>query len=338
MIPQTIDAWQILSWQQELSRAVTDPGELLELLALDRRQLSIALQASMDFPLRVPRPYINRIRPGDPDDPLLLQILPTGRELEQVPGYSTDPLQERQNNPVPGVVHKYHGRVLLIVSPACAINCRYCFRRHFDYGENTQGRGDWERAIHYIAGDPGISEVIYSGGDPLVANDRHLRWLTERLAAINHLRRLRVHTRLPVVIPSRIDSHCLEWMTATRLQPLVVIHSNHAREIDGPVKAAISRLNETGIRVLNQSVLLRGINDDPAALEDLSETLFDAGVLPYYLHLLDRVSGAAHFGVDRRRALEIHRILQARLPGYLVPRLVEELPGAPGKTLLGCSA
>jgi len=334
MIPQSIKAWQTLSWQEELRSAVTDASELLSILELDRRQLTPIQQASLQFPLRVPRSFLARIRPGDPADPLLLQILPASQELQTSPGYSDDPLEEGSSNPLPGLVHKYRGRVLLIVSPACAVNCRYCFRRHFDYAGNTPGRVGWQPAIDYIAADSSITEVIYSGGDPLAANDRQLRWLTERLADISHLQRLRVHSRLPVVMPSRIDEDCLSWLTASRLKPLMVIHSNHANEIDQQVRDAVSRLSGAGIPVLNQSVLLRDINDSVPALARLSETLFDAGVLPYYLHLLDPVRGAAHFAVEVERARQIFAELHALLPGYLLPRLVQERPSAPGKTLL----
>lgn len=334
MIPQTIEAWQTLSWQQELSAAVTDRQELLQLLELESDQLSQAQQACLDFPLRVPRPFLQRVRRGDPKDPLLLQILPVDSELASIPGFSADPLAEADSNPVPGIIHKYAGRLLMVVSPACAINCRYCFRRHFAYDDNNPGRQAWQNAIDYIARDQGIAEVIFSGGDPLAASDRQLLWLVRQIEAIDHVQRLRIHTRLPIVIPARIDEHCLGWLTGSRLQTVVVIHCNHANEIDPAVGIAIHKLRSAGINVLNQTVLLRGVNDSVPALQHLSEALFTMGVLPYYLHLPDPVAGTAHFSVPLERARELFRQLHALLPGYLVPRLVREVAGAQGKSLL----
>ena len=331
MIQQRVAAWQPRDWQSELAAAVRDPRELAELLDLPVSALVGADTAACGFPLRVPRPYVARMRPGDPQDPLLLQVLPTGAELIATPGYGEDPLAERSANPIPGLIHKYFGRVLLILSPACAIHCRYCFRRHFDYAGNTPGRTGWQAALDYIRGDDSISEVIYSGGDPLAVGDSLLVRLTEQLAAIPHLKRLRVHTRLPVVIPARIDTACVAWLAGTRLHASVVLHVNHANELDTHVAAAAGALRAAGVTVLNQSVLLAGVNDRVECLTALSETLFSAGILPYYLHLLDRVQGAAHFAIERARAVELHRAMLARLPGYLVPRLVEEVPGLPCK-------
>lgn len=331
MIQQRVAAWQPRDWQGELAAAVRDPRELAELLDLPVSALVGSDAGECGFPLRVPRPYVARMGRGDPRDPLLLQVLPTHAELIATPGYAEDPLDEHAANPVPGLIHKYFGRVLLILSPACAIHCRYCFRRHFDYAGNTPGRAGWQAALDYIRRDDSISEVIYSGGDPLAAGDALLAWLTEQLAAIPHLKRLRIHTRLPVVIPARIDATCLTWIAGTRLQTSVVLHANHANELDADVAAAVRSLRAAGVTVLNQSVLLVGVNDCAQRLATLSETLFSIGVLPYYLHLLDRVQGAAHFAVDRQRAVEIHHGLLARLPGYLVPRLVEEVPALPHK-------
>lgn len=334
MIPHTAHPWHARPWQQELADAVRDPRELFELLDLDPQLLAAALTAHGNFAVRVPRPYLARMRRGDIDDPLLRQVLPDGRELENVPGYVSDPLGEQHTNPVPGLIHKYRSRVLLIVSPVCAINCRYCFRRDFAYDENRPTRAQWQPALDYIAARPEINEVIYSGGDPLATNDRQLLQLTTQIAAIPHVRRLRVHTRLPVVIPSRIDATCLEWLTTTRLSPLVVLHINHPNEIADDVCDAVRRLSNTGITVLNQSVLLTGVNDNEQTLIGLSEKLFEAGIMPYYLHLLDPVAGAAHFDVPSARARALYRSLLAALPGYLVPRLVREKPGASSKTPL----
>ncbi|TNF06456.1 MAG: EF-P beta-lysylation protein EpmB, partial [Gammaproteobacteria bacterium] len=284
-----------------------------------------------DFPLRVPMAYLHKIEKGNPHDPLLRQVLPLGTELLATPGYNNDPLEELNANPVPGLVHKYHGRVLLIVSPNCAVNCRYCFRRHFPYGDNKPGRSEWQQALDYIAADPSISEVIFSGGDPLAASDRQLEWLTSQLHEIDHVKRLRIHTRLPVVIPDRITDHLLQWLGDTRLFTSLVIHSNHANELDKNVRNALARLRSTGTTLLNQTVLLAGINDASEILARLSERLFEGGVLPYYLHQLDHIAGAAHFAVPDERARSLHQELLAILPGYLVPRLVRELPGIPYK-------
>ncbi len=334
MIHRTAATWQSPRWQDELANLIRRPAELLEMLELDPALLPDALTASADFPLRLPRSYAARMRKGDINDPLLRQVLPLGEELLAAPGYSADPLGEQESNPHPGLIHKYRGRVLLIVSGSCAINCRYCFRRHFPYQDNRPGRQDWQAALDYIAASDDITEVIYSGGDPLSAPDSQLRWLTEQVVAIPQVQRLRIHSRLPVVLPSRIDEGCLEWLTGHRLQTVMVIHSNHANELNSEVGQALTQLREASVTLLNQAVLLRGVNDSVETLEALSETLFRHGVLPYYLHLLDRVAGASHFEVPQDRALQLHRLLQLRLPGYLVPKLVREDAGAGAKTLL----
>lgn len=271
------------------------------------------------------------MRPGDPRDPLLLQVLPTAAEMEPVQGFSTDPLGETGASPRPGVLHKYAGRVLVVVSGACGVHCRYCFRRHFPYAEHGMGAEERARVVEYVAVDASIREVIFSGGDPLSVADDKLAALARKLAEIPHLKRLRIHSRLPVVLPERIDDDLLAWLTGTRLKPVMVLHANHGREIDEAVAAAVGRLREAGVTVLNQAVLLAGVNDGADALEELSDRLFDAGVLPYYLHLLDPVAGAAHFDVPEDRARGILEELAARLPGYLVPKLVREVAGAPAK-------
>jgi EF-P beta-lysylation protein EpmB len=321
-------------WQRELAAAVRDPAALLARLGLAAADVPGLAGAAADFPLLVPEPYLARIRPGDPRDPLLLQVLPQGRELEPAPGFGPDPLGERAAMTVPGVLHKYRGRVLLVAGGACAVHCRYCFRRHFPYGEAHPAPDAWGAALDYLAARPEVSEVILSGGDPLLLPDRALARLAGRLAALPHLRRLRVHTRLPVVLPSRVQPSLLDWLAGGRLQPVVVIHANHPRELDGAVAHALADLAGAGVRLLNQSVLLRGVNDDAAVLAALSEALCEAGVLPYYLHLLDPVQGAAHFQVPQPEARALHAALRARLPGYLVPRLVREEPGAPAKVPL----
>ena len=330
MIPRSAD------WKNALADAVRDPAELLALLGLPRELLPGARRAAAAFPLRVPRGYVARMRPGDPEDPLLRQVLPLDAETQPAPGYRTDPLAEVGSSPCPGLLHKYRGRALLVTTGACAVHCRYCFRRHFPYADDNPASDDWQAALDYLHGDPGLHEVILSGGDPLLLDDRRLAELVERLAALPHLRRLRIHSRLPVVLPERVDAALLAWLTAAPVPVVWVVHSNHANELDAEVGAALAALREGGATLLNQSVLLRGVNDTPEALARLSEALFARGVLPYYLHLLDRVEGAAHFEVPEGQALALRDRLKRALPGYLVPRLVREQPGWPHKTeLLG---
>ncbi|MDI5921613.1 EF-P beta-lysylation protein EpmB [Halomonas sp. LR5S13] len=321
-------------WQTQLARAIRDPHELCRRLGLDEAFWPGAERGHALFEVRVPEAYLARIRPGDPSDPLLRQVLPLAEEALVAPGYVADPLEEAEHAPAPGLIHKYPGRVLLIASPACAVNCRYCFRRHFPYEENAPSRAQWETTLDHLRDDATLHEAILSGGDPLAASDRQLAWLVERLAAIPHLRRLRIHTRLPVVIPDRIDDVLLGWLGATRLQKVMVLHINHANEIDEAVIAACRRLSAAGVTLLNQSVLLRGVNDGIAPLAALSERLFEAGILPYYLHVLDPVAGAAHFDVADDEARELVAGLREVLPGFLMPRLVREIPGEASKTPL----
>lgn len=321
-------------WQQSLKNLITDAGELLRMLELDAPPGGVSPEVLKQFPVKVPREFARRMRPGDPNDPLLRQVLPLGEEEDHTAGFTIDPLSEADFNPQPGILHKYQGRILLMAAPHCAIHCRYCFRRHFPYDANTPGRQAWEQSLQWIADNPQISEVIYSGGDPLAASDRHLAWLTEKVSGIPHVSRLRIHTRVPVVIPSRVDDALIDWLDATRLQTVMVIHANHADEIDQTVVSAMQRLRQSGVTLLNQSVLLKGVNDSADALVALSEKLFSAGVLPYYLHLLDKVQGVAHFDVSASRARELVQEIRGRLPGYLVPRLVAEIAGQPAKTPL----
>ncbi len=322
------------AWQAQLAGAIRDPRELCRRLGLASDWVPGAEAGHALFEVRVPEAYLARIRPGDPADPLLRQVLPLGEEAEAAPGYVADPLEEADHTPRRGLIHKYAGRVLLIASPACAVNCRYCFRRHFPYEENAPSRAQWEETLAYLHDDASIQEAILSGGDPLAASDRQLAWLVERLEGIPHLRRLRLHTRLPVVIPDRIDGALLDWLGGTRLQKVMVLHINHAREIDAAVVEACRRLQAAGVTLLNQSVLLQGVNDDVEALAALSERLFEAGILPYYLHVLDPVAGAAHFDVTDDAARELVAELRRRLPGFLMPRLVREVPGEASKTPL----
>jgi len=334
MILTSLPSRQPPAWQQALQDAVSDPAELLGLLRLGPEWLEPARAAARRFPLRVPRGFVDRMRRGDPRDPLLLQVLPLGTELDEVPGYVTDPVGDLAAKAGPGLLHKYEGRALLVTTGACAVHCRYCFRRHFPYDDENASRAGFAPALDAIRADTSIGEVILSGGDPLTLNDRRLTLLWEGLAAIPHVRRVRIHTRLPVVLPERIDGAFLEAWSAVPLQKVVVVHANHANEIDRTVRVAIAGLRAADTTVLNQTVLLRGINDRVTDLMALSEALFEAGALPYYLHLLDRVAGAAHFDTPVARAQRLVADLATHLPGYLVPRLVREEPGAPAKTVL----
>lgn len=326
------------TWQQLLSQAITDPAKLIRALNLPDEMIPAARQANKDFSLRVPAPYLQRIKPGDMNDPLLRQVLPIAEETEIVPGYITDPLAEADSNPHDGLIHKYKGRVLVILTGACAINCRYCFRRHFPYEDNRLGPDQWQQVIDYIAGDNSIKEVIFSGGDPLATNDKRLDKLISSLEAIPHLQRLRIHSRLPVVIPQRITPELTQRLADSRLRTVMVLHINHANEIDAEVAAAVTQLKQADVTVLNQAVLLRGVNDSVEALENLSEDLFAAGILPYYLFTFDPVAGAAHFDIADAQAQALMSQLQSRLPGYLVPKLAREIPGRASKTLLPVSS
>jgi EF-P beta-lysylation protein EpmB len=317
------------AWQVALADAITDPRELLALLDLDPTLAPPALLAAGSFALRVPRGYVARMRRGDPADPLLLQVLPRAGEMLEAPGFSADPLHEAAAQAAPGLLRKYPGRALLVTTAACGVHCRYCFRREFPYARTGAGR--WRQALAALAADSSIEEVVLSGGDPLALTDARLAELSACLAAIAHVRRLRIHTRQPIVLPERVDGGLQRWLAGLRSPPVIVLHANHANEIDVTVMRACERLRACGAVLLNQSVLLRDINDTPAALAALAHRLADCGVLPYYLHLLDRVRGTSHFEVEQQRAVHIVRALSAMLPGYLVPRLVREIPGETAK-------
>jgi L-lysine 2,3-aminomutase len=327
------------NWQSQLRNVITSRHELLEILGLSEADVGSSGGACADFPLKVPHSFVQRMRPGDPRDPLLLQVLSSRREMDDIPGYLRDPVGESGATvPRRGIIHKYHGRVLLIVSGGCAVHCRYCFRRHFPYGENQNSRQQWVAALDYIRADSSIEEVILSGGDPLVATDEQLQQLVAQIAAIAHVRRLRIHSRLPVVLPARVTDTLLDAITHPNLQTVMVIHCNHANEIDAPVATALAALRRRDITTLNQAVLLQGINDNVAAQLALCQRLFAAGTLPYYLHLLDKVQGAAHFDVPESKAHLLMAQLTAHLPGYLVPRLVREIQGANSKVALLASS
>lgn len=333
MIPRLVAAGHTRSWQRQLAGAIRTTGELLEYLELDPDTTGIAADAT-GFPVRVPHAFADRMRRGDPTDPLLRQVLPVPAELVAADGYDNDPLQELDCMPGPGLLHKYHGRALLTVTGACAVHCRYCFRRHFPYSTANPGQQLSAQSLDYLQTHPDIHEVILSGGDPLTLSNERLAALVAQLAEIPHLRILRIHTRLPVVLPARIDAGLLDILQGQRLQFVMVIHCNHPQEIDTAVGDGLLRLDTNGVTLLNQAVLLRGINDDHDVLATLSDRLFATRVLPYYLHQLDRVSGAAHFEVPDHDAIRLHRQLLGSLPGYLVPRLVRETAGADSKTPL----
>lgn len=338
MIPASTGSGQpsrtIPRWQSALREAVRDPAELLGLLELDSALLPAARAAAECFPLRVPRSFVARMRKGDPHDPLLRQVLPLGAELHEVSGFGTDPVGDLAAGRGPGLLQKYRGRALLVTTGACAVHCRYCFRRHFPYAEENPRRGGWDNALETLRKDPDIEEIILSGGDPLSLSDERLAELVRALDGIPRLRRLRIHTRQPVVLPERVDPPLLDWLRASRLQKIVVLHANHPAELNEEVTHALAALAGAGCHLLNQAVLLAGVNDRADTLESLSQRLFAAGVLPYYLHLLDRVAGAAHFDVPESRALELIAALRSRLPGYLVPRLARETAGESSKTVL----
>ncbi len=319
-----------IDWRELWRDAVTDAHELLALLGLEHLANQLPA-ADTGFQLRVPRGFVARMRRADARDPLLLQVLPQLAELDLAPGFAADPVGDMNSRAAQGVLHKYEGRTLLVASGSCAINCRYCFRRHFPYGEEMAAAGQWRQALEHLRQDRSINELILSGGDPLALSTSKLEELTQGLSRLPHVIRLRIHTRLPVVLPARIDAPLLAWLKALPLQKVLVLHANHVNELDASVAEACARLREAGVTLLNQSVLLRGINDNVEDLQNLSEGLFAAGVLPYYLHQLDRVQGAAHFEVDDVMASELMARLRARLPGYLVPKLVREVAGDPSK-------
>ncbi|MGA7965337.1 MAG: EF-P beta-lysylation protein EpmB [Gammaproteobacteria bacterium] len=323
------------AWRRELASAIRDPADLAERLGLPAAALIGTAGAHEVFRTLVPRGFAARMRKSDPDDALLRQVLPTAQELAPQPArYVTDPLAEADARRAPGLLVKYQGRALLVTSGACAVHCRYCFRRHYPYAGENPRRGHWQAALDAIAADPGLKEVILSGGDPLMLDDTELADISTRLGEIPHVRSLRIHTRLPIVLPERVDEALLGWIEASRLPVTMVVHANHPREIDDNVRAACIRLRPVLQFMLNQAVLLAGVNDDAETLTNLSHALFEAGVLPYYLHLPDAVAGTAHFDVSEARARELIAALRAHLPGYLVPRLAQEIPGAPCKEIL----
>lgn len=334
MIQQKTSPWQTLDWQKCLQDTLTTPETVAQAIDLPVDMVTSMQGGHLSFPIKIPRTLLNRIERGNPQDPVLRQFLPLAAELELKSGYSTDPLAEKKANPAPGLLHKFTHRVLLTVTQHCAVHCRYCFRRHFDYAANTPSRQNWQEALDYIAQNTQIEEVILSGGDPLSLPDAYLKEFIDRLAAISHVQTLRIHTRLPVMIPQRITESLLNTLTEHRLHTVMVLHCNHANELDENVALACELMKTRGIVLLNQAVLLRGVNDTVEAQRALNQTLFNIGVIPYYLHAFDPILGAHHFDVPDHEAMALMRVLRDRLPGYCVPRLVRELAGAGSKVLL----
>lgn len=322
-----------LGWKEQMKRAIRDPHELMKRMGLPAPSTA-QIQACRQFGLFVTEAFLSRMEPGNAADPLLRQILPVCEENLDIQGFSTDPLGEEAATTENGLLQKYQGRVLLIANSVCAVNCRYCFRRHFPYEQTPHSQTQWSRALKAIENDQSIHEVIFSGGDPLTLSDERLDWLVRQVDAMPHISRIRFHTRLPIVIPDRINQLFVSVVNDLKSKAIVVIHSNHANEWDKSVEHAIGRLRQAGCQLLNQSVLLRGINDDMKSMIDLSQRLIDCDVLPYYLHQLDPVQGAAHFKVEEEVGISLIRQMRAVLPGYAVPRFVKEEPGQPNKTVI----
>lgn len=321
-------------WQDALRSAIRDPVELCQILRLPRHFEAAAVEASRQFPLFVPRNYIARMRLGDVRDPLLRQVLPLQDESADVAGFTRDPVGDMLSKKESGIIQKYHSRVLIITTGACGVHCRYCFRRHFPYSAVPRGPDDWSAWIAEIHRDTAIDEVILSGGDPLTLVDSQLARLAEMIAGVPHVRRLRIHTRMPIVVPTRVTRDLIEWLTGQRTTPVMVVHANHAQELDANVQRSMTALADAGVLLLNQSVLLRGVNDDAETLVELSRRLLDCRVLPYYLHQLDRVAGAAHFEVPVERGIALVEQMRSRLPGYAVPRYAREVAGEAAKQVL----
>lgn len=320
-------------WQRQLAEAFSSVADLCRHLQLDPDSLPL-LSHCQEFPLRVPRGFADCMQSGDPNDPLLRQVLPLQDEMAHYPGYTDDPVGDLNAVAQTGVIHKYHGRVLLICTGACAINCRYCFRRHFPYADQQLSTQKLRQALAYVANRPEISEVILSGGDPLLLSDDKLGYLLQAVSDIPHIRRIRIHSRIPIVLPARITPKLLETLRDLPQAAVLVLHANHGNELSPVVAKACQSLKQHGVTLLNQSVLLKGVNDDSQILRQLNEKLFSLGVLPYYLHCLDRAKGIGHFEVSEQRALALMQRLQEQLPGYLVPKLVKEQAGAAHKIRL----
>lgn len=305
--------------------------QLCELIQIDPTVL--ALDEDSDFPIKVPMHFAQRIQPGNPQDPLLKQILPGLAERQAHPEFNRDPVGDTQASRLPTLIQKYHGRALLMTSPRCDIHCRYCFRRHFPYQEVKKHH--WQAAINALSEDRSLREIILSGGDPLTLSENSLLALIHELEAIPHITTLRLHSRTPIAAPERgHPSALLSKLQTSRLHTVLVVHCNHPNELSDETAACLQAWQKAGITLLNQSVLLKGVNDSAETLEQLSRALFRQGVLPYYCHLLDKVDGAVGFYTENHQAWAIFEQLRRRLPGYLVPRFAQEIAGEPYKTLL----
>lgn len=321
-------------WQEQLAKAFTNVPDLLKFLNLSQDLTQFSKQASREFAMRVPLSYAECMEKGNPEDPLLLQVLPHTDELKFFPGFMHDPVGDLDAAKSTGIIQKYHGRVLLITTGGCAINCRYCFRRNFPYSDFQMSKTRQAEAILSIKNNSDISEVILSGGDPLQLNDARLDQLFDELSNISHVKRIRIHSRIPIVLPSRITPQLLDILSRNPKQIIMVLHCNHTNEISPAVITTCSKLKQHHIHLFNQAVLLKGINDTAEKICQLSEKLFASGITPYYLHLLDKATGTGHFEVKEHNALAIMREVKAKLPGYLVPKLAREKPGASSKTTL----
>jgi EF-P beta-lysylation protein EpmB len=322
------------AWRQQFAQSIRTPKALLESLQFDQQQIQSMLADEQGFSTLVPSSYVQRMQAKNPLDPLLLQVLAQRAEAKVHPDFNHDPLAEADFNPAPGVVHKYQGRALLIAAGHCAINCRYCFRRHFPYEQQQRSRAQWQQSLAVLAQDTELEEIILSGGDPLALTNNALFALIDEIEQLPQVKRLRIHSRLPIVLPARITSALCQRLANSPLQVVLVVHCNHGQEINDEVAAACQQLKQAGVTLLNQTVLLDSINADVDVQCELQQALFNAGVLPYYLHLPDHVAGTQHFFVDRETGQQLHRAMQERLPGYLVPRLVKEEPGKKHKTLI----
>ncbi|MEE9351563.1 MAG: EF-P beta-lysylation protein EpmB [Thiotrichaceae bacterium] len=329
--PQSTDGSESI-WQKKLANVIREPAELMRLLKLDPEKLNKQHFNPQHFPLRVPRSFVDKMRIGDWNDPLLKQVLPLDAETNLSDTFQLDPVSDLHAVSQKGILQKYAGRALIITTGACAIHCRYCFRQHFPYAEHQASKNEWQQIIAGIKADQSINEVILSGGDPLALSDQRLQSLCTQITDIPHITTLRLHTRLPLVLPERIDEKFMQWFSALAIQKVMVIHANHANEFCEITQSALTQLHQSGTLLLNQSVLLKGVNDSLKSLAALSHTLQTHHVLPYYLHLLDRVQGAAHFEVDEAQALNLMQQLRETLPGYLVPKLVREISGKRSKT------
>ena len=332
LIEPVIEINSPADWKQILAGAINNSERLLQALELPLDVSAAQRQAADEFPVLVPQPFLNKMQKGNPQDPLLIQVLPRADETESAPGFVSDPLSEQHSNTQKGIIHKYHGRVLVLLSTGCAVNCRYCFRRHFPYKDNRVGKRDWHEILDYLRADNSIEEVILSGGDPLMLGDTQLQEFLHQIEKIKHIRRLRMHSRLPVMIPQRITQALVDMLACSRFDCSLVLHINHINEVDQELTDYLRPLRLAGITLLNQTVLLKGVNDSVEQLASLSKGLFHSGILPYYLHLLDRVMGAQHFEISEKSALNIYQGLLLQLPGYLVPKLVREESGKGSKT------